>query len=87
MAGQEKLSIEMTFEWRYEGREVGHKDTWGKSISGNGNSMYKGLEVGTGVAGVKMRKKEGLGMEWEVGGHSSWVVGQDGNRDSSPLSQ
>lgn len=87
MAGQEKLSIEMTFEWRYEGREVGHKDTWGKSISGSGNSLYKGLEVGTGVAGVKMRKKEGRGMEWEVGGHSSWVVGQGGNRDSSPLSQ
>lgn len=48
--------------------------------------MYKGLKVGTGLAGVKMRKKEGRGMGWEVGGQS-WVVGQDGNRDSFPLSQ
>lgn len=62
------LSIGMTFGWRYEGREDSHEDTWGKSISGSGNSMYKGLEVGTGLAGAK-RKEEGRGMGWEVGGH------------------
>ena len=44
---REGLSEEVTFEQRLEGDEEGrHADTWGKSLSGKGNSQCRGLEVG-----------------------------------------
>lgn len=80
---RKSLSLEVTFEWRPEGREgASHEDTWGKSIPGSGNSTHKGLEVGTGLAGVKMKKREEQGMGWEFSGHGLGG-GQDGNTGSS----
>lgn len=45
--------------------------------------QHKGLESGTDLEGVKMKKKKEQGIGWEFGGH---VLGggQDGNTGSSP---
>lgn len=44
---------------------------------------YKSLEAETGLAGVKMGKKEGWGMDGMRDGRHVPGGGQDGNRDSS----
>lgn len=40
------LSVEVTCDWRPEEREgTSREDIWGKSIPGDGSSMYKDLEA------------------------------------------
>lgn len=80
---RKSLSPEVTFEWKPEGREgASLEDIWGRSIPGSGNSTHKGLEVGTGLAGVKMKKREEQGMGWDFRG-DVLGGGQDGNTGSS----
>lgn len=67
----------MSFECRHEGNEgTSLTDIWAKSISGRGNSNYRGAVVGAGLAGLNREDSDTGTQGTRDASERIWGVGR-----------